>query len=61
MNSCFIKYDAPFEENVIVAEEVIALSKKLLHFRVLEIRFVSIAVYDDVPLMHFLIFFLLPL
>ena len=58
MNSCFIQYNAPLAENVNVAQELNALSKKLffvfsqlpLHFSILEIRVVSIAVYDNVHL-----------
>ena len=57
MNSCFIQYYAPLVENVNVAQEVNALSKKffvfsqlLVHFSILEIRVVSIAVYDKVHL-----------
>ena len=33
MNSCFIQYNAPLVENVNVAQEVNALSKKLFVFR----------------------------
>ena len=57
LNSCFIQCNAPLVENVNVAQEVNALSKKLfvfsqlcVHFSILEIRVVSIAVYDNVHL-----------
>ena len=57
MNSCFIHYNAPLVKNVNRAQEVKALSKKFfvfsqlqLHFRIFEIRVVSIAVYDIVQL-----------
>ena len=57
MNSCFIQYNAPLVENVNVAQEVNALSKKLfvfsqfsIHFSILEIRNVSKAVHDNVHL-----------
>ena len=57
INSFFIQYNAPLVENVNVAQEVNALSKKLfifsqlqLHFSILETRGVSIAVYDNVHL-----------
>ena len=57
MNSCFIQYNAPLVENVNVAQEVNARSKKFflfsqlqLHLNILEIRVVTIAVYDKVHL-----------
>ena len=57
MNSCFIQGNAPLVENVNVAQEVNALSKKLfvlsqfyIHFSIFEVRDVSIAVLDNVHL-----------
>ena len=57
INSCFIQYNARLVENVKKAQEVNALSKKLfvfsqlyIHFSILEIRVVSIAVNDNVHL-----------
>ena len=57
MNSCFIEYNAPLVENVNVAQEVNAFSKKffvfsqfLLRFSILEVGVVSMAVYDNVHL-----------
>ena len=57
MNTFFIQYNAPLVENVNVAQEVNAFSKKFfvfnqlqILFSILEIRVVSIAVYDNVHL-----------
>ena len=54
MNSCFIQYNEALKENVNVAQEINALSKKLfvfsqiqIHLSILEILVVSIAVYDN--------------
>ena len=57
MNSCFIQYNASLVENFKKAREVNALSTKFfvfsqvyIHFSILEIRVVSIAVNDNVHL-----------
>ena len=59
MNSCFVQYNAPLVENVNVAHEANAPSKKLFVFSqlkdtendlILEIPAVSIAVHDNVHL-----------
>ena len=57
MNSCFIQYNAPLVGSVKVAQEVNALSKNLfvfsqllIHFNILEIRVVSVAVQVNVHL-----------
>ena len=57
LNSCFIQYNGPLVENVNLAQEVNALSKKLfvfnqfqIHFSIVAIRVVSIAVCNNVHL-----------
>ena len=52
------QYDAPLVENAIVAQDVNAFSKKLfvssqlyIHFSILEIRVVSIALHDNIHLL----------
>ena len=59
MNSCFIGNNAPLVEIVNVAHELNALSKNFfvfsqlkIHFSILEIRVVSIAVKDNVHLVR---------
>ena len=59
MNSCFIQYNASLVENVNVAQEVNAFSQKFfdfsqisIHFTILDIRVVSIAVNDNVHLVR---------